>query len=164
MKRILASAAKRKAQKPDVLDERPKFRMCPVSLKNPPHEQAWQDSEFSETLPGRIKYKSAEARWVVCISLLTCSGAQQEDKDGLLTKVLDGKVSLLTPNRAIQPLVAVAFPNKQCECFWNFAFSLTLLPHSQCCLTAESFCAKSSWLGSHFIAFNSFIFSQLNLI
>lgn len=55
MKRILASAAKRKAQKPDVLDERPKFRMCPVSLKTPPHKQSLQDSEFPETLPKRIK-------------------------------------------------------------------------------------------------------------
>lgn len=55
MKRILASAAKRKAQKPDVLDERPKFRMCPVSLKSLPHKQALQRSEFPETLPERIK-------------------------------------------------------------------------------------------------------------
>lgn len=55
MKRILASAAKRKAQKPDVLDERPKFRMCPVSLENPPHKQARQDSEFPEILPERTK-------------------------------------------------------------------------------------------------------------
>lgn len=36
MKSILASAAERKAQKPDVLGEKPKFRMCQVSLKNPP--------------------------------------------------------------------------------------------------------------------------------
>lgn len=55
MKRILASAAKRKAQKPDVLDERLKFRMCPVSLKKPPHKQALQDSEFPKTLPEGIK-------------------------------------------------------------------------------------------------------------
>lgn len=64
-----------------------------------------------------------------CLSLLTCSGAQQEDKYGLLTKVLDGKVSLLTPNRAIQPLIAVAFPNKQHELLFHVSeISPLLLP------------------------------------
>lgn len=90
---------------------------------------ALQDSELPETLPERVK-KNAEARWVFCLSLLTCSGAQQEDKDWLLTKVLNGKVSLFTPNRAVQPLIAVAFSNKQHVCFWNPVCALTLLSHS----------------------------------
>lgn len=55
MKSILASDAESKAQKPDVLAERPKFRMCLVSLKNPPREQALQDSELPEILPERAK-------------------------------------------------------------------------------------------------------------
>lgn len=164
MKRILASAAKRKAQKPDVLDETQVQDVSCLPQKSPTQASS-AGFRIPWSLAGENKIKSAEARWVVCLSLLTCSGAQQEDKDGLLTKVLDGKVSLFTSNRAVQPLVAVAFPNKQRKCFWNFLFAFTLLPHSllsHCC--PESFCAKSFWLGSHFIAFNSFIFSQLNLI
>jgi len=109
----LASAAERKAQKPDVLAERPKFRMCLVSLKNPPHEQSLQDSEFPENLPERMKEECRSKMGCLSLfSLLTCSGAQQEDKDRLLTKVLNGKVSLFSPNRTVQPLVAVAFSNK----------------------------------------------------
>lgn len=46
MKSILASAAERKAQKPDVLAERPKFRMCLLSLKNLPGERALPDLEL----------------------------------------------------------------------------------------------------------------------
>lgn len=118
MKSILASAAERKAQKPDVLAERPKFRMCLVSLKNPPDEKALQDSELPEILPGTAKEECrSKMGCLSLLSLLTCSGAQQEDKDGLLTKVLNGKVSLFTPNRTVQPLVAVAFSNKQHVCF-----------------------------------------------
>ena len=117
MKSILASAAERKALKPDVLAERPKFRMCLVSLKNPPHEQALQDSELPEILPEGAKECRSKIGCSSLLSLLTCSGAQQEDKDGLLTKVLNGKVSLFTPNRTVQPLVAVAFSNKQYVCF-----------------------------------------------
>lgn len=114
----MASAAERKAKKPDVLAERPKFRMCLVSLKNPPHEQALQDSELPKILPERGKEECrSKMGSLSLLSLLTCSGAQQEDKDGLLTKVLNCKVSLFTPDRTIQPLVAVAFSNKQHVCF-----------------------------------------------
>lgn len=166
MKSILASAAERQAQKPDVLAERPKFRMCLVSLKNPPHEQALQDSELAEVLPEGAKDECrSKMGCLSLLSLLTCSGAQQEDKDGLLTKVLNGKVSLFTPNRTVQPLIAVAFSNKQRACFWNSTYALTLLPHSllsHCC--PESFYAKCSCLDSHFIALNSFILSQLTLV
>lgn len=166
MKSILTSTAKRKAQKPDILAERPKFRMCLVSLKNPPHEQALQDSELPEILQEQAKEECRSKMGCLShLSLLTCSGAQQEDEDGLLTKVLNGKVSLFTPNRTIQPLIAVAFSNKQHVCFWNSAYILTFLPHSllsHCC--PESFYAKSSCPDSHFIAFNSFILSQLNLV
>lgn len=79
MKSILASAVERKAQKPDVLGEKPKLRMCQVSLKNPPHEQGLQDSEHPEFLPERTK--ECRSKTGVVSSLLTyllwCSAGRQ---------------------------------------------------------------------------------------
>lgn len=43
----------------------------------------------------------------------TCPGTQEKNKDGLLSKVLDGQVSLFSSHGAIHTLIAVAFTQRE---------------------------------------------------
>lgn len=163
MKSILASAAERKAQKPDVPAERPQFGMCLVSPKNPPHEQALQDSELPEILPERAKEECrSEIGWLSLLSLLTRSGAQQEDEDGLLTEVVNGEVSPLQQNHPATHSCSL-FKHATCMFLKSHLCSSRLTSFFIVSLLAWTK-AKSSCLHSHFIAFNAFILSQLNLV
>lgn len=107
--------------------------------------------------------KNAGARQGLSLPyLLTCSGAQQEDKDGLLTEVLNGKVSLFTPDRPVQPLVAVALPKQAKFMFLEFCLCSHLL--SSFSIGSLTFYAKSSCLDLNFIRFDPFVLFQLNLV
>lgn len=94
------SVAERRAQGLGLLAKKPKFGL--QNFRTP-----WN---FARESKRRVQKQD---RWCPLSSLLTCSGAQQEDKDGLLTKVLNGKVSLFTSYRTVQPLIAIAFPNNK---------------------------------------------------
>ena len=43
----------------------------------------------------------------------TCPGTQEKSKDGLLSKVLNGQVSLFSSYRTIHTLIAVAFTQRE---------------------------------------------------
>lgn len=114
------SAAERRAQGLGLPAKKPKFGL--QNFRTP-----WN---FARESKRRVQKQD---RWCPLSSLLTCSGAQQEDKDGLLTKVLNGKVSLFTSYRTVQPLIAIAFPNN--KIYWLF-WLFSVLFHSSwiyCC-------------------------------
>lgn len=117
------SVAERRAQGLGLLAKKPKFGL--QNFRTP-----WN---FARESKRRVQKQD---RWCPLSSLLTCSGAQQEDKDGLLTKVLNGKVSLFTSYRTVQPLIAIAFPNNKIYvseilvmlCLISFIIDQALLP------------------------------------
>lgn len=128
-----------------------------------PHEQALQDSELPEILPESAKEECKSKRgWLSLLSLHPLVFSRKM-KMGCWLKLL--MVRCLSSLKQNHPATRNCSLFKHATCMFLKSRLCSSPITSFFCVSLLAWTkAKSSCLHSHFIAFNSFILSQLNLV